>query len=122
MVSRSEKMYGNSPEMGKDEDGKPTVKRREKKAAEVSAGTDGEQGADGVPMTARHAMERHGMNGRHEMEHSVHDHSKAGSKKEMHERHEKEMKDMHARHEKEMAKGEKTGGEKIEKIESDKKE
>ena len=55
----------------------------------------------GMPKHVRHAMERHAMHGRHEVEHSMHDMHGEKHKEAMHERHEKEFKDMHTRHEKE---------------------
>lgn len=124
-MARHTKMYRDSPTLERDEEtgGMKKSKKKgpteaEKKSSEVSSGTAGmEQHAEGVPMVARHAMERHGMHGRHEMEHTVHDHSGAGDKHEMHARHAKEMADMHKRHEKEATKGSGDGKEKISKVE-----
>lgn len=125
--SRAEKMYGDSPEMKRDEEsGKMAVKKpsqSEKKSKEVEGGTEGaerEGMKDGaMPHHVRHAMGRNDMHARHEHEHSMHDHMKHGDKKEMHARHEKEMRTMHTRHEKESGEGmvekteanEKEGGE-----------
>lgn len=125
--SRSEKMYGDSPTLKRDEeDGKMKARKPsedKKKADEVQGGTGGAEREGGekdgaVPHEVRHAMERHEMHGRHEREHMMHDHGEHGDKKEMHSRHEKEKRSMHTRHEGEMASGEKM----IEKVEESKKE
>ena len=137
MSKRSDRMYSKngegSPTMKRDEEsGEMSVGRHKKK--EADAGADGAiregGGEEAMPMHVSHAMARADMNKRHEAEHMVHDHHKAGSKKELHERHEKEMKALHSQHEKEMEMGEEkkepekkeTGEKKIEKVESGKKE
>ncbi len=100
-VSKAAKMYAESPEMGRGEDGKMAVTKKEKKSSEVAAGTEGVMSdSEGMPAHARHASERRDMHNRHETEHAMVD-GKGTDKKEIHNRHEKEMKDMHSRHEKE---------------------
>jgi hypothetical protein len=103
--SQAKKMYGHSPKMERDEDGKMGVK---KKAMEKDKGGEAEDQGTGesIPMMARHAMERNEAHHSREREHHMHDLGKHGDKKEMHERHEKMMKEMHARHEKEHGKKE----------------
>jgi len=115
---KHKKMYGNPPKLEKDENGRPYIKKpeKEKKIARTSDGTEGMPIHEGMPMAARHAMERRDMHSRHEVEHMMHDHANKGDKSEMHARHEKEMKDMHKRHEKEAS----TGGEMIDKIQKNK--
>jgi hypothetical protein len=106
MSKMSEKMYGNSPKMERDEeDGKMKIK----KSGKVDESNDeAEDQGDGeaVPMHARHHMERAEMHMKHQREHHMHDHAKHGDKKEIRARHEEEMKMMHKRHEKESGKGE----------------
>lgn len=104
MSKMSEKMYGNSPKLEREEEsGKVTVK---KNSMDKDTSGEGEDQGSGqtVPVTSRHAMERMEMHHSHMRDHHMHDHGKHGDKKEMHERHEKMMKEMHARHEKEMGK------------------
>ncbi len=110
---RHQRMYKNSPELKRGDDGHMGVTKKgdepnksEEAADDVQSGTDGMKHDSAMPMHTRHAHERMAMHSRHEMEHSVHDHAEAGSKKEVHGRHEKEMKDMHGRHEKEIEAGE----------------
>lgn len=136
MVSKAEKMYGNSPHLERDEEsGKMGIKKSATKASE-------EHGTEGMHAHERHEHERRVMHHRHlkehmdlhhkhEMEHSMHEAMKHGHKGALHERHEREYKEMHARHHSEMkdmhdrhekeADG-KTGESKIEKIEKDAKE
>lgn len=100
--NQADKMYGNSPKMERDGEGKMGIK----KSGKVDESNDeAEDQGDGeaVPMVARHAMDRLSMHHKHEHEHHAH---KDGDKKEMHKRHMEEMKAMHGRHEKEMGKGE----------------
>lgn len=98
-MSRAEKMYDKTPELKRDdESGKVGVKKSEAKSARVSDGTEG------IPIHARHAMERRDVHHRHETEHMMHDHGSGGSKAELHARHLKEMGDMLKRHEKEIGK------------------
>lgn len=118
MSKRTDKMYGNSPKMDRDETGKMDVKKHPDPKESKEAGTEGEV-REGVPVHARHAMERLDMHHRHEHEHHTHDHGEHGDKKEMHERHLKEHRDMMKRHEKEDGA---TGGKMIDKVESDDKE
>lgn len=99
MSKMSEKMYGSSPKMERDEeDGKVKVK---KKAMDKDTTGEAEDKGDGqdVPMEARHTMERAEMHMKHQREHHMHGGSE---KKEMHSRHEDEMKMLHKKHEKEM--------------------
>lgn len=127
-MARSDKLYDRSPELKRGEDGKVDVKKAEK-AEEAGEGTPH------MEKHMRHAHERRDMKHRHIKEHmdmhhkheTEHENHKEGDKAEMHGRHHEELKNMHTRHEKEMKenhgrheKG--TGGEKIEKIEKDKKE
>lgn len=117
--------YKDSPTLKRDEDTgemTPTAK----KAARTNDATEGMPIQEsGIPMHARHAMDRHHMHAKHETEHSVHDHGKHGSKEELHARHSKEISDMHKRHQKELMKGSEeskgsgNGQEKIDKTESD---
>lgn len=78
-MSRHKKMYKDSPEMKRDEDGKVKVSQAEKKSAEVNSGTDGmaQQG----PLYDRHIKEVSDMHDRHLEE-----------RKDMTKRHMKEMK------------------------------
>jgi hypothetical protein len=106
-MSRHERMYKTKPTLERGEDGHIGVK--EKEADNTQAGVDKVAGTglhEGMPMHIRHAHERNDMHTRHEVEHSVHDHAKLGSKKEMHSRHESELKSMHKRHESEIESGE----------------
>lgn len=110
-------LYDESPSIKHDEAGHTKVVKESKKAH-----TDGkeEKGVkdEHFPVHVRHAMERRNMQHAHENEHGIHDAAKAGDKKEMHGRHEKEMSAMHTRHEKEAgATGGSTDNEPIEKIE-----
>jgi len=112
-LPRHKRLYKDSPKMERGEDGHMGVTKRGDKENEaetaadaVQSGDDGIYVTEGMPPHVRHAHERRDMHNRHETEHSVHDHAKAGSKKEMHGRHQKEMKDMHGRHEKEIESGE----------------
>ena len=111
----SMKRYKDGPTIKKDEEsGRPKVAKREEAADRVQEGMDGvkieEKDGAGMPIHARHAMERRSLHHQHETEHAVHgDHDK----KEMHKRHEKEMKDMHGRHEKEIPEGKGETGEKL---------
>src|ERR1700722_2531776 len=96
-VSRSERMYKDSPTLKRDEeDGKMKAKKpseSKKKADEVQGGTDGaeREGAHEEDMMGRHSMDRLSMHHKHEAEHHAH---KGGDKKEMHSRHEKERRSM----------------------------
>lgn len=85
-MSRSDKMYGKSPKLERDEDDKIAVKKGSETAAEKKADKKegGESKKEGEASTAVDGMEEH------------HEHFK-----EMHERHRNEMKDMHKRHQKE---------------------
>lgn len=103
---RHSRMYKTKPHMERGDDGKMAVTKNEKEADKVQSGDDGVKMTEGMPMNIRHAHERMDMHKRHEIEHAVHDHSKVGSKAEMHGRHQAEMKNMHARHEKEIGSGE----------------
>lgn len=104
-MSRAEKMYKNSPKLERDEkDGKvksvkPTPK--EKEAARVGDGTEGMAMHENLHPMARHAVERHQMHSRHEMDHSMHPSHE--DKKAMHARHLKEKTDMYKKHEKELS-------------------
>ena len=107
--SQAKKMYGHSPKLEREEGGKMSVKKGEKeKSPEMGKESENESGSgDALPVHVRHSMDRHHLHAKHETEHSMHDHMEHGGKKEMHERHEKEMKEMHHRHEKELGDGEK---------------
>lgn len=99
----ADKMFGNSPKLGRDdEDGKVKVKKSDK-SEDKEAVTEGGAESEGVDMESRHSMDRAEMHMKHQREHMMH---KGGSKKEMHARHEDEHEAMHKRHEKEMGKGE----------------
>lgn len=87
-MSKSKKMYKDSPSIKKNDDGKPEVKKPEKADAE-DMGTEGDplEGAgEGMPVDA-HAAERLELSKRHVEE-----------IKDMHKRHEKDHEAMHARH------------------------
>lgn len=104
-LSRSEKMYGNSPKIKKGEDGKVTIGKDEK----VNSGTDGIQEHES------HAGEKH-------MQELEHKHSK--ERMDMFHKHEKEHMEMKHRVMKDMnkEKSEENSGKKIiEKVEKDKK-
>lgn len=135
MSKKAARMYRDKPTLERGEDGNMGVKKATK-ADEVDAGTEGVVREDeAMPSHVRHAMARADLHKRQEAEHMVADHHKAGDKKEMHTRHEKELKALHSQHEKEMESGsmegakektekepkaEKTGEKQIEKVESDK--
>ena len=101
MSKMSDKMYGHSPKMERDEeDGKVKVK----KSGKVDEANDeAEDQGDGEAVPMRHHMERAEMHMKHQREHMMH---KGGSKKELHGRHEEEIKMLHKKHEKEHGKGE----------------
>jgi hypothetical protein len=101
-------LYDESPAIERDEKGgtkvvKPTKKEIGPSSTEKGVKKEGvpEEKGVGMPDHVRHAMDRHHMHSKHEHEHAMHDAHGSGDKKEMHERHEKEMKEMHTRHEKE---------------------
>lgn len=97
MSKMSEKMYGSSPKMERDEaDGKVKVKKSGK-VDEANDMAEDQGDGEAVPM-ARHAMDRLAMHHKHENEHHAH---RSGDKKEMHKRHQSEMASMHKMHEKE---------------------
>ena len=116
MSKRTERMYKDSPHMERDKESgsmKATKKPEMQHAKENSKGM--EEHEEGLPMVARHSMERSAMHARHETEHTIHDHTTPKKdKKEMHARHIKEHGDMLKRHEKELEAGGSTnkGGEK----------
>jgi hypothetical protein len=149
-MSKSDRLYKDSPEMKRSEDGKVGITRPSKEASseDQSAGTDGmdthvRHMHERREMKHRHMKEHMDMHHKHEMEHGHHGHE-GGHKgalherheaelHEMHKRHHTEMKGLHDRHEKEHGGGygksgsgegdkEKTGGKQIEKIEKDKEE
>lgn len=92
------KLYDESPSIKHDAEGKTKVEKSKKPTS-----AEGDKGVkdESFPVHVRHAMERHSMNAKHEMEHGIHDAAKSGSKSEMHARHESERKAMHTKHEKE---------------------
>jgi hypothetical protein len=104
MATKSEKLYGDSPALERDEEsGKVSVK----KPARADVGEDGssaEMGGDVPPANERretahrHVGERLAIHHRHEMEHGGH----KGDKKALHDRHEAELAEMGARHAKEV--------------------
>lgn len=95
-MSRIEKMYGESPELARGEDGKMSVQRKE--SARSTDGTEGMAITEsGMSPAMRQAAERRDMYNRHETEHAIHDEKKA-DKAEMHKRHAKELTDMLKRH------------------------
>lgn len=100
-MPRHEKMYSESPMMGKDEHGKPAVKKAEKKMPEKEADGMHEHNQEMQNMHMKHMKERMELSQKHETEHmaAMHKSMKKG------------------------AEGEKTGGEDIKKkIEAGKKE
>lgn len=115
-MARADKMYKDSPELGRDEEsGKMKIKKTDSKIHREAS--EAESGTAGMPVHERHAMERREVHHRHETEHAMHG---KGDKKELHSRHEKERSDMVKRHEKEHgkeSKGSGSGEEKIEKTE-----
>jgi len=108
MSKQAEKMYGNSPKLERDEKSGDMAVKRKEKPEEKAEGEDQGSAEGGIPVTARHAMDRTEMHMKHAREHMMHDAGKHGDKKEMHGRHEEEMKMMHKRHEKELGTKEKT--------------
>lgn len=98
MTARSDRMYKNSPKIGKDENGKAKLTKGDGKEQEASPAA---AESDSSPAHARHAIDRMALHGKHEQEHFAHDHGKAGAKAELHKRHLKEVSDMMKRHEKE---------------------
>ena len=102
--SQAKKMYGNSPKLERDEKSGDMAVKRKEKPEEKAEGEDQGSASGGVPVTARHSMERMELHSKHEREHMMHDHGKHGDKKELHERHEEEFKAIHAKHEKELGK------------------
>lgn len=105
-MARADKMYKDSPELGRDEEsGKMKVKKTDSKIHREAS--EAESGTAGMPVHERHAMERREVHHRHETEHAMHG---KGDKKELHSRHEKERSDMVKRHEKEHGHEELTGG------------
>ena len=89
-------MYGNSPKLEHDDEGKVRVKSTENPAPE------GKEMDKDLPVHVKHVMERHSMYARHAHEHAMYDAAGKKDKEEMHSRHEQEMKEMHSRHEKEL--------------------
>ncbi len=69
MSKKTDRMYGNSPKIGRGEDGKVEVKR-EKKSQQVAAGTDGMQEHDSkmLDMGHKHEKEHLELNQKHEKE------------------------------------------------------
>lgn len=124
MGKNSEKLYGKSPKMERNEEsGEMEVKKPENKAPEKNEEVDG--GFDGMPVDTRHAHERRETKHRHmhehmtthhkhEVEHSIQGEGHKGAIHErhakeiheMHKRHHEEVKTMHSRHEKEHGKKE----------------
>ena len=99
MAKKHGGLYDESPTIKGEEEGKPKVVKG--KAPVDDSDEKGAEG-EGFPIHSRHANERQSMHGRHEMEHSIHEHHHGvNGKEEMHSRHEAEMKTMHTRHEKE---------------------
>lgn len=89
---KSKKMYGKSPTIEKDKDGKASMAKEPSEASSEDMGLAGNPlpGTPGeMPVAASHDAERKSMHKRHEEE-----------QKSMHERHEKDMSEMHKRHEK----------------------
>lgn len=112
MSARSDRMYGRSPTMKRNEDGDMEIKHIEKAK---SAGAEGamKEGKEALPHHVRHAHERrelkhqhihehHALHHRHQVEHSHHDEGELGDKERMHERHERELNEMHGKHHKEV--------------------
>lgn len=97
MSDKSKKLYGKSPSVGKDKDGKAELKKPTEASME-----DMDLAGSSLPGNAESSMpvqmdkdaERKSMHKRHEEE----QHS-------MHERHEKDVSEMHKRHEKAMKSG-----------------
>lgn len=88
-MSKSEKLYKDSPAITKDQDGKPGVTKPTKADGENMGieGNDIEGAGDGMPVKTQEMHDRH----QKEM-------------KDTHKRHEEEIKDMHKRHAKEHTK------------------
>lgn len=85
-MSKSDRLYKDSPSVGKDADGKAEVQTPAPTSGTENVGDDGSNAAMG---DESHDAERASMHRRHEEE-----------QKSMHERHGKDMKEMHKRHEK----------------------
>lgn len=108
MVSRSEKMYKDSPEMKRDEESGKMEVKKPTKADAIDAGVDHmninvRHPAERREMKHKHMAEHLAMHSKHEMEHAHHD-GKGGSKEMLHDRHEKEHKEMNSSHEAEFKK------------------
>lgn len=110
-MSKSEKLYKNSPSLKRGEDGDVGIKKPSEADAENMgvAGDTNENSPGEMPINVHQAAERHDMHhkhvhehlqmhGRHEQEHMTGKEEKGN----MHKKHETEMKDMHGRHQEEM--------------------
>ena len=92
-MTKSDKMYKNSPKLEKGEDGKTKINKKSEESNEAGKEPDEASmenaGLEGQPVQAKEMQDRHmtemkDMHGRHEKEH-----------KDMHKRHQTEMKKMH---------------------------
>ena len=110
---RASRMYKDSPKLSRGDSGHMEVTRKKSEHMEKHGGTAGTE--EPIPAHLRHAHERDMLHAKHQHEHMMADHH-GHDKSEMHGRHEKEHMDMHARHASEGA----TGGEMIDKVESNK--
>lgn len=111
-MSKSEKLYKDSPKLERGEDGEMGVKKpseadKENMGASGNPlpGSSGEMPIEMVhqgqrrEMHHRHATEHLAMHHRQETEHAAH---KGGDKKKLHGHHEKEMMELHTKHHEEM--------------------
>lgn len=85
-MSKSSKLYKDSPALERDGDGNMQAVRPSEKSDGAGAGEDGSDAE--MQGNASHEEERASMHKRHEEE-----------QKAMHDRHHKDMKEMHKRHE-----------------------
>lgn len=111
-MSKSNKLYSDSPSLKRGEDGEVGVQKpSEADADNMGVGGSDEQGdpaqmpidthqeGERREMKHRHVGEHLAQHHRHETEHSTH----KGDKAELYKKHEAEMADMHKRHQEEMA-------------------
>lgn len=89
-MSKSSKLYKDSPALERDGDGNMQAVRPSEKSDGAGAGEDGSDAEmqNGGSDNATHAEERASMHSRHESE-----------LKDMHKRHQKDAEEMHKRHE-----------------------
>lgn len=102
-MARADKMYNKSPRLARDaETGK--VKLSKEKIASKEQAPDGDDGYEGIPtglpLSARHAMDRQQLYSRFETDHAAHDYGKnsKADKASIFERHVKDLKELYKKH------------------------